>query len=544
MRDAIFSSSNEINDAIILKIKDLNKIIENLIDESEILEEYYQIWKKVGNRISDKDYTSSKQQVKKKNPTEQKLKRIFSTEIVIALIVRSLAAIKIFDINSDNFNGIEIINKYFNDLKKSKSNFLFQDDFYNIWAINFLKGDMEQIDQFIGTLLPEILKLLRKQSPKQIFLTIHQNILDLDLRKILGEIYTPPEISKLISHWVYHYLESKDSVIDLSCGVGILLSDFIEKCKKMEAYSQIKKVIGIDINPLSTLICKFILIYDDLENLQNNKISEPLVFCADSLISYANLRNSRNKIEFKIEFIGDNYDIAVDFVGKDLIGLRKILSDEINKNLNKEPSKIRLPDRLKTILKSNLLKKYFKSLLIERICAVFALNSKYDAVLGNPPYLRVQSIQPLWRREILKQKYQSAFGHFDIYYLFIELGINLLSEIGILGYVSSNKFMSTTAGSRIRDYISKNTTIKNLIDFNDSHIFEARVLPAIYILSRKKRVENFLLTSMKKIKSEEFKKIDTDDFLNYMTNTKEIDGIYKINSKPPIILDRFQPNQP
>jgi hypothetical protein len=544
IREKIFTNSDFIDPKIIFKIKELSKTIETLINNNKTLEKYFYIWKRVGGRISDEDYTSSRQQVKKKNPTEDILKKIYSIEVIIALILRSFTAKIILTLNSSDFKDLNSIKQYFNRSRETIINFLFREDFYDIWTLDYSVEESYKIDQIIGNFLPVILRLLGNESPHQIFLSIHQKILDLDSRKILGEIYTPPEISKIISHWVYHYVESKDTVMDLSCGVGVLLSDFIEKCKKMKETQQIKEVVGIDINPLSTLICKFNLIYDVLENLQKNKIREPLIFCADSLISYRSLRNSEDGIEFKIEFIGNNYDINIRFPDKNLIQFRKILIYEIDKDLNNDPSKVRLPDHLKTLIESNPLDKYLKSLLIERICAVSALNSKYAVVLGNPPYLRVQSIQPMWRREILKQKFESSFGHFDIYYLFIELGINLLSENGILGYVSSNKFMSTSAGYHIRDYISKNTTIKNLIDFNDSHIFGAMVLPAIYVLGKRITDEKFFLTNMKRVKSEKYIKIAADEFLNLIMTPKEIKGIYAVDSKHPIKADKFKANQP
>src|SRR2546422_7869239 len=58
----------------------------------------------------------------------------------------------------------------------------------------------------------------------------------------------------------------------------------------------------------------------------------------------------------------------------------------------------------------------------------------FDAVVGNPPYERIQTLDK-YVASYSKKKYIAAAGSFDIYVLFLELGIGLLETEGRLGEI-------------------------------------------------------------------------------------------------------------
>lgn len=64
-----------------------------------------------------------------------------------------------------------------------------------------------------------------------------------------------------------------------------------------------------------------------------------------------------------------------------------------------------------------------------------------------------------------------------------------LKEGGILGVITSNRYLSTKSGESIRQYLSANYDILELIDLGDTKLFEAAVLPAIFI-GKKLQKEN------------------------------------------------------
>lgn len=114
-------------------------------------------------------------------------------------------------------------------------------------------------------------------------------------------------------------------------------------------------------------------------------------------------------------------------------------------------------------------------------------DESYDCVVGNPPYVRIQRLNANGSKQYYLKSFDSAVGRFDLYSLFIERGLQLLKPNGKLGYITSNKFMTTNAGKGIRKVISKRSTVNHLFDLSDTKVFGAAVLPCVLVLENCKR---------------------------------------------------------
>ncbi len=108
----------------------------------------------------------------------------------------------------------------------------------------------------------------------------------------------------------------------------------------------------------------------------------------------------------------------------------------------------------------------------------------FDCVIGNPPYIRIQNIFLLERRNKYINFFQTASGRFDISNLFIELGASLLKDGGRLGFIVSNKLLSINGAAQLRKFLLNHFTIEEIIDLADTKLFEAAILPMILILQR------------------------------------------------------------
>jgi type I restriction-modification system DNA methylase subunit len=109
---------------------------------------------------------------------------------------------------------------------------------------------------------------------------------------------------------------------------------------------------------------------------------------------------------------------------------------------------------------------------------------RYDFVVGNPPYVRVQKLGNIEKNRI-KESYSSVEGKFDLYIPFLELGIKLIREGGKLGYINPNLFIQREYGKKIRALITKETQISQILDFGDSGVFaDATNYPCIIILNK------------------------------------------------------------
>ena len=88
----------------------------------------------------------------------------------------------------------------------------------------------------------------------------------------------------------------------------------------------------------------------------------------------------------------------------------------------------------------------------EEFSEVFAKGG-FDVVIGNPPYVRQESLKDI--KLILEEKYSTYIGTADLYCYFYELGIRLLKTGGVLGYITSNKWLRINYGKNIRKMLNE-----------------------------------------------------------------------------------------
>jgi hypothetical protein len=75
----------------------------------------------------------------------------------------------------------------------------------------------------------------------------------------------------------------------------------------------------------------------------------------------------------------------------------------------------------------------------------------FDAVIGNPPYIRIGNIEE-HLRPYLYEKYK-VNHRFDIYVVFVQRAFELLARDGMLGYILPNKFFTAEYGTTLREYL-------------------------------------------------------------------------------------------
>ena len=107
------------------------------------------------------------------------------------------------------------------------------------------------------------------------------------------------------------------------------------------------------------------------------------------------------------------------------------------------------------------------------------VNAAFDMVIANPPYVRTQILGAEQAQELAKKF--NLKGRVDLYYPFLMAMTESLKEGGILGVITSNRYLSTKSGESIRQFLSQNYEILELIDLGDTKLFDAAVLPAIFI---------------------------------------------------------------
>ncbi|OQX23339.1 MAG: DNA methyltransferase [Desulfobacteraceae bacterium IS3] len=111
--------------------------------------------------------------------------------------------------------------------------------------------------------------------------------------------------------------------------------------------------------------------------------------------------------------------------------------------------------------------------------------SKYDIVVGNPPYIKFQDLSDE-NREYLKKNWKTIDnGTFNLYFAFFELGHKLLSPGGRLGYITPNNYFTSLAGLSLRQYFTQHKCLAEIFDFSHRKIFDAQTYTAVSFINKK-----------------------------------------------------------
>lgn len=119
---------------------------------------------------------------------------------------------------------------------------------------------------------------------------------------------------------------------------------------------------------------------------------------------------------------------------------------------------------------------------------VWNLKDGFDVVIGNPPYVQIQSFsgQPV-QKEWKRQEYETFAKTGDIYCLFYEKGYRLLRKEGVLAFITSNKWMRAAYGEKLRRFFSQKTQPCILIDFSSFQVFDSATVDTNVLLFTKEK---------------------------------------------------------
>lgn len=140
-----------------------------------------------------------------------------------------------------------------------------------------------------------------------------------------------------------------------------------------------------------------------------------------------------------------------------------------------------------------------------------------DIVIANPPYVRTQ-VLGAEKSKILASKFNLK-GRVDLYYAFLVALTSSLKLNGILGVITSNRYLSTKSGESVRKFLVENYDILEVIDLGDTKLFEAAVLPALLIGRKKENNYKVPITSFIKL---------YEELNNYQGTFQLVNSVYDI----------------
>ncbi|MBA7672443.1 Type IIS restriction enzyme Eco57I [subsurface metagenome] len=109
----------------------------------------------------------------------------------------------------------------------------------------------------------------------------------------------------------------------------------------------------------------------------------------------------------------------------------------------------------------------------------------FDVVIGNPPWIESKRMDAAD-----KSYYETAFctlhGQYDIFNGFVEKGLQLLKNGGILGFITPSRFVMNPDYEPFREMLLMNARIMDICDVGE-HIFEGVEMPALIMLLEKQQ---------------------------------------------------------
>jgi predicted type IV restriction endonuclease len=94
----------------------------------------------------------------------------------------------------------------------------------------------------------------------------------------------------------------------------------------------------------------------------------------------------------------------------------------------------------------------------------------FDAVIGNPPYVRQETLSDL--KDYLARHYEAFDGVADLYAYFMERSVKLLRDGGRFSFIVSSSFLRTTYGQPLRRVLRKHAAVLRIVDFGGLAVFE------------------------------------------------------------------------
>lgn len=175
---------------------------------------------------------------------------------------------------------------------------------------------------------------------------------------------------------------------------------------------------------------------------------------------------------------------------------------------------------------------------------VFREKGGFDIVIGNPPYIDSETMVRIMPelRELYAKKYECAKGNWDLFVPFIEKGMDLRCDGGVISYIVPNKLMAAPYTKAIRQKMAREN-ISEFRDYSNVNVFKtASVYPIVFRVDSTKNKRDVVMDVMADLNTvdkhtsihpEEFyKDTDWDKFFNATPEALSI--IEKMKKHPPL----------
>ncbi len=430
-----------------------------------------------------------KQYSGKEDKSEDEIREVFCKETIYVLLnkllfIRICEDKELIEKNISN-QGIEQLRGFLknrvneDDVNKEILEFAYRSaknlypHFYEIGILDWFRSGDGELNELLNRILWILNQFDFTHVDRDILGNLYEKYLPPKERKRLGEFYTPVEVIDYILTSVgYSYnddIETKD-LLDPACGSG-----------------------GFLVRASRRLISRYLIKFDktDKKELKNPKKWKGIL----SRLSPDEAKIILDAIQERIYGLDINpfaCHIAEMNILIQIIDLYQKTKEKY-KDYKIERFRIYRTDSLdKTPPQRQIWDDAHAAFMKEQEEVDTIKYKKFDFVVGNPPYVRVQHLSKADKNNYAKN-YITAEKSYDIYVLFFERGLQWLKENGKLGFICSNRFATVNYGEKLREYILENAVIEEFVDFKDTGVFkDALNYPSIIIL-KKQHLEDYFV---------------------------------------------------
>ncbi len=161
----------------------------------------------------------------------------------------------------------------------------------------------------------------------------------------------------------------------------------------------------------------------------------------------------------------------------------------------------------------------------------------FDAVVGNPPYIRIQALKEWAPIEVehYKRAYRAAGkGNYDIYVVFVERGLQLLNPRGRLGFILPHKFFNAKYGEPLRGVIAEGRHVNQIIHFEEQQVFSGATTYTCLLFLSNQPQDQFQFIKASDLAAWRIGGEQQSGFLS-AENVTESDWNFSIDTNAPII---------
>ncbi|RJT04760.1 N-6 DNA methylase [Halococcus sp. IIIV-5B] len=268
--------------------------------------------------------------------------------------------------------------------------------------------------------------------------TLYQEVIPESRRHSMGEYYTPPEVTDLITRLTID--EPTDYVFDPACGSGGFLISAYHRLDEMDGFDHadiLSQIGGVDINRFPAHLSAINLTVQDLE-------------------SYTN--------EVNIE-VSDFFDTRPNDTR---LGRQAASTEGSSQEFADEGSEGGLQ-------------------VIDELGGV-------DALIGNPPYIRSSNIANTdsIREHLTNVGVEADYlpENSDIYAYFLTHGTEFLADDGRLGFITSDSWLQVRFGESVQQFLLDNYEIEAVVKFDRQVFDDALVGSCVTILQKQEDAES------------------------------------------------------